>query len=124
MARRLLGLMALTCAVAIVAGWQMAGATSTESAFPLRWEYAQLRIQGDNIVFCQGTQESVVTTATGRLPSRRTGGGPNSARHVVKTSAKRNHVVAALDVFGREHWEVASVVSAGTEMVILMKRPY
>ena len=117
----------LACAVTIIALWRAAGATNTQSGSPLRWEYAQLRIRGDSIVFCQGTKESVVTPATDRLSSRRTGGGSNSARYVVKTAAKRNHVVAAMDVFGEARWEVASVVSAGrggTEMVVLMKRQY
>lgn len=115
----------LACAVTVIALSPGAGATTgTESNLPLRWEYAQLRIQGDSIVFCQGTQESVVTPASSRLPDRRTGRGPNSAQYVVKRTNKRNHMVAALDVFGGERWEVASVMSAGTEMVVLMKRPY
>ncbi|MCD6365369.1 MAG: hypothetical protein J7M14_05785, partial [Planctomycetes bacterium] len=49
----------LACALMVIALWRGADATSAESGSPLRWEYAQLRIQGDNIVFSQGAQESI-----------------------------------------------------------------
>ena len=115
----------LACAVAVAAAWQMVGAsTSTGSGSPLRWEHAQLRVQGDRIVFSQGTQESVVIAPSSKLGGGRTGGGRMLARYALETTAKRNHVVAALDVFGKKGWEVASVTSTGTEMVVLMKRPY
>jgi len=71
MTRRLLGIIGLTCAVTVVALWQGAGATGTNGGSRLRWEYAQLCVKGNKIVFCQGTQESVVTPPSERLPSRR-----------------------------------------------------
>ena len=124
MTRRLLGIIGLTCAVTVVALWQGAGADGADGGSRLRWEYAQLRVRGTKIVFCQGTQESVVTPASDRLPSRQISSGPNTARYVVNTAAKRNHAMASLDVFGREGWEAVSVISTETEMVVLMKRPY
>lgn len=124
MTRRLLGIIGLTCAVTVVALWQGAGAGGTDSDLRPRWEYAQFRVKGNNFVFCQGTQESVVTPPSDQLPSRRISSGPNTARYVVNTTAKRNHTVAALDVFGRDGWEAVSVTSAGAELTVLMKRPY
>lgn len=110
------------CAVAIVAAWRVAAAPGAGGDSSSGWEYAQLRIQGDKIVFSQATRESVVTPATARLPSRRSGGEPNSSRYVLKTTAKRNHTVAAMDLFGKDGWEAVSVASVGAETVILMKR--
>ena len=124
MTRRLLGIIGVVCAVTVIALWQGAGAAGADGESRVRWEYAQFRVQGTRIVFCQGTQESIVIPASDRLPSRQSSGGPNTAQYVLKTTAKRNHTVASLDVFGREGWEAVSVTSVGTEMVVLMKRPY
>ena len=114
--------LAVSAGAVAVMVFGLSDAEARDSRGRPRWEYGALRVSGEKIIFSQGMQETTLTPPTDSLPHRSTNPGPNTARYIQTIGAKRNHAMAALDVFDTLGWEAISFESTGGEMIVLMKR--
>ena len=123
---KIVALLIGSCAV-VIGMWassRSACANSSANDSIVKWQYAQLYVGDNRIVWMEASKELTITPPTDPVPDSGLHTGPNTGRYCVDSKATRNNTVGVLDLFGSDGWEVVSNTPSGTGTVILLKRPH